>query len=237
MSRANDPDRGFVRIGEGQIHYRKTEPATGASDGAIPLICLHASPASSQSLIPLLQAMGDAQVTLAFDTLGNGESDPPQSPAPDLAYYARAMDEACAALGHDQVHVYGNHTGAHIAIEWAILNPDRVQRVVLDQVAVLSAAERAEFLEHYAPPRRPDEMGTQFYWAWHFMRDQMLFAPHYKKSADTLHDKGVFDAETLHMLTMDLLRGLETYHLSYRAVFEQDLAARLPLVTCPVLAT
>lgn len=233
MSKALDPDRGFVRIREGQIHYRKV----GEAANGVPLICLHASPASSTSLIPLLQALQGAHFAMAFDTLGNGESDPPQTAAPTLTDYATAMDAACAALGFDQVHVYGNHTGAHIAVEWAILNPDRVKRVVLDQVAILSADERAEFLEQYAPPKRPDEMGTQFYWAWQFMRDQMLFAPHYKKSAQTLHQSGVFDADTLHMLTMDLLRALETYHLSYRAVFAQDLAARLPHVAVPVLAT
>lgn len=233
MTDTTDPDRGFVRIPDGQIHYR----TAGEASDTVPLICLHASPASSKSLIPLVQSMGHSRHVFAPDTMGNGESDPLTNADPELSDYARAMDTFCERLGFDQVDIYGNHTGAHIAVEWAIAHSDRVRRVVLDQIAILPADARADYLENYAPPREPDEMGTQFYWAWHYMRDQMLFAPHYKKSAETLHTQGVFDAATLHDLTMDLLRALKTYHLSYRAVFRQDLETRLPLVRQPVLAT
>jgi len=225
-----DIDRGFVRLPEALIHYRS---AGDAADP--PLIMLHASPSSSRPLVPLIRACAGERRVLAPDTLGNGASSPPPWADPSLSDYAGAMDAFAAALGHDSVDVYGAHTGAHIAIEWALAAPGRVRRVILDGVAVLSAEERAEYLERYAPPQRPDPSGAQFHWAWHFIRDQMIFYPHYKKDAAHARLGGTFDAGVLHELTLDVLSSLETYHLAYRAVFRHDVLARLPLLPQRVL--
>jgi pimeloyl-ACP methyl ester carboxylesterase len=221
-------DRGFVRLDEGLMHYRRI----GAS-GA-PLVMLHASPASSQSLEPLAQRLAGHHILMP-DTPGNGCSSPPAMAEPELPDYADMVDRFCEASGWDTVDVYGTHTGAHIAIEWAIAHPARVRRLVLDGVAMLSPDERAEFLDHYAPPRSPDAGGTQFAWAFNLIRDQMIFWPHYRQDAAHLRAGGQFDPRLLHNLTMDLLGALDTYHQAYRAVFRHEPLARLPLVTQPVL--
>ena len=224
-------DRGFTRIADGQVHYMMA----GTRTSRPPLICLHASPASSKSLLPLIREFSRSHFVIAPDTLGNGQSDAPESIQPDLAYYAGAMDRFCEALGLETIDVYGQHTGAHIAAEWAILNPTRVRRVALDQLAVLSETEQADFLQHYAPVKMPDETGSQFHWAWNFIRDQMIFFPYYKKDAEHLRAGGTFNPETLHELTLDVLNSLKTYHMAYGAVFRHQLADRLPLLTQPAL--
>ena len=45
-------DRGFVRIAEGQVHYRAAGPREPTA--APPIVMLHASPASSLTLVPLI---------------------------------------------------------------------------------------------------------------------------------------------------------------------------------------
>ena len=224
-----DPDRGFVRIAEGHIHYRHAGPT-----GQRPLVMLHASPASSLSLLPLAAELSGHRLILP-DTPGNGLSCAPAVAVPDLATYADMLDRAITALGVDDIDLYGTHTGAHIAIEWAIARPERVRTLILDGVALLSPAERAEFLAHYAPPQTPDASGTQFAWAWNMIRDQMIFWPHYKKDAAHLRKDGQFDPRLLHDLTLDLLNNLETYHQPYEAVFRHAPLERLPLVTTPSL--
>jgi pimeloyl-ACP methyl ester carboxylesterase len=219
-------DRGYVRIAEGLIHFRRR------GDG-VPLVMLHASPSSSQSVEPLAALLAGA--VLMPDTPGNGASSPPQVKAPEVADYAAMLDRACAALGHEQVDLYGTHTGAHIAVEWAIAHPARVRLLILDGVALLSDADRAEFLACYAPPQAPDASGTQFLWAWNMIRDQMLFWPHYKKDAAHLRRDAQLDPRLLHDLTMDLLNCLETYHQPYEAVFRHPVLERLPLVHQPTL--
>lgn len=224
-----DPDRSFVRIAEGQVHYRHAGPAD-----ARPLVMLHASPASSLSLLPLAAELPGQRLILP-DTPGNGQSCAPALPTPDLAHYADMLDRAMTALGVETLDLYGTHTGAHIAIEWAIAKPDRVRTLILDGVALFTPETRAEFLAHYAPPQTPDASGTQFPWAWNMIRDQMIFWPHFKKDAAHLRKDGEFDPRTLHSLTLDLLNNLETYHQPYEAVFRHEPLVRLPLITTPSL--
>jgi pimeloyl-ACP methyl ester carboxylesterase len=219
-------DRGFVRLAEGLMHYR----LAGPDGGGTPLVMLHASPASSQTLEPLARALAGGRRVLMPDTPGNGASCPPAMAEPDLPAYADMIDRFCDTLGLAQVDVYGTHTGAHIAIEWAIAHPARIGRLVLDGVAILSADQRDEFLEHYAPPRAPDAAGTQFPWAWNMIRDQMIFWPHYRQDAAHLRQGGQFEPRLLHDLTLDLLNALDTYHQPYRAVFRHDPVARLAQV-------
>lgn len=223
-------DRGFVRIAEGLVHYRSAGAAAG-----VPLVMLHASPASSVLLEPLMEALAGPRRVIAPDTLGNGDSVPMQCEQPELVDYADASVRVMDALGLETVDIYGSHTGAHIAIEMAIARPDRVRSVVLDGVGMWAGAERQELLEQYAPAVKPDAYGSQMFWATQFVRDQAWFFPHFRK--DRLHNRGVgaMPAETLHIMTVEVLKALTTYHLAYRAVFRNPPHTRLPLVTAPTL--
>lgn len=214
-------NRSFTRLSHGLVHMR-----TAGDPSLPPLLMMHASPASSKSMEGLMLALSGTYYCIAPDTFGNGQSDPLAQPNPLMADYAAGMDALCAALGYDTIDVYGTHTGAHIGIEWAMTHPGRIKRLILDGVALLDADMRQEFLEQYAPPQTPQPDGAQFHWAWHFMRDQMIFFPHYKKDLDHLRPGGTFDAKVLHTLTMDILGSLETYHLAYEAVFQQDVLAQ-----------
>jgi pimeloyl-ACP methyl ester carboxylesterase len=224
-------DRGFVRLAEGLIHYR----TAGAQGDQLPLVLLHASPSSSRSLEGLAHHLALHRQVLMPDTPGNGASCAPSQSKPALADYADMIARFCDTLGVDQIDLYGTHTGAHIAIEWAIAQPQRIRRLVLDGVALLSEPDRLEFLERYAPPRVPDAAGTQFSWAFNLIRDQMIFWPHYRQDAAHMRQGGQFDPALLHGLTMDLLSALETYHQPYEAVFRHDPLARLLLVGTPTL--
>jgi pimeloyl-ACP methyl ester carboxylesterase len=178
----------------------------------------------------------DASLALyAFDTPCNGGSCAPASAAPPMGAFADMIARGADALGLQRIVLYGTHTGAHIAVEWALSRCDQVRAVVLDGVALLDEATRTEFLERYAPPQTCDENGTQFVWAWNFIRDQMLFFPHYKKDAAHLRTGGTLDPAILHDLTMDVLANLQTYHLPYEAVFRHDIEARLRALAVPVL--
>lgn len=223
-------DRGFVRLAEGLMHYRVV------GEGP-PLVMLHASPASSETLEALGAALaaGLGRRVWMPDTPGNGLSVAVAGEAPDLGDYADMIGRFCDALGLGVVDVYGTHTGAHIAIEWALAPGGRVRRLVLDGVAVLSEGDRAEYLAHYAPPRAPDAHGTQFPWAWNMIRDQMIFWPHFRQDAAYFRSGGRFEPELLHGLTMDLLMALGSYHHAYAAVFRHDVLDRLGLVAQPLL--
>lgn len=229
-------DRGYARLDEGLVHYRQrgAGEAGRAGEGETPLLLLHASPNSGRSMVPIMQAYAGERRLIAPDTLGNGQSVRPAPSQPELADYANAMDRFCDELGLETVDVFGSHTGAHIGLELAVQNPARVRHLIVDGLLVLTAEEREDYLQNYAPLIEPDAAGSQFHWVWQYIRDQMIFFPHYKKDLDHLRAGGVFDAQFLHHMCMDILNSLDTYHLAYEAVFRHDVRACLERMSKPM---
>jgi pimeloyl-ACP methyl ester carboxylesterase len=229
-----DIDRGFARIDEGLVHFRKMgEPSASAP----PLVLLHASPGSSRGLEPLLTALGgQGTALLAPDTLGHGESVPALPDAPDIAYYADAVLRVLDAMKIDRVTLYGAHTGARIACEAAILAPDRIDRVVLDGIADYPTDLRQRLIDDYAPEMAPDDYGRHLIWAFNFVRDQALHFPWFERDpAHRLMTRAVPDADRLHDATLDVLRAIRSYHKAYRAAFAYPTRARLADCSRPVI--
>ena len=233
----HDPEveRRFVDIEEGQVHVRISRAAPDTDRK--PLLMIHASPASAMTVVPLMTGLGKTRRCYAPDTLGFGDSAPPLLSQPEIPDYADGTRRVMDALGLDQVDVYGSHTGAHTAAELAIACPDRVGRLILDGIALFEPAEKERMLANYAPHVTPDLIGSQFHWAWHFVRDQNIFFPYFDRDKEHLRGMDMASADDLHWVTTDVLKGLTTYHLGYRAAFRHKDAERLPLVTHSTLVT
>ena len=143
--------KGYVESTEGQVHYRRM--GTGS-----PLVLLHQVPSSSWMWEPLLEPLARRGYSaIAFDLPGYGMSDPPSIP-PDLAYYARRIADATAALGVERFGVVGHHTGGSVAIQLALDYRDAVTGLVVYGLALLDA----DFSERLASERPPeyDEEGA-----------------------------------------------------------------------------
>jgi len=227
-------ERAFVRLDEGQLHLRRL-PASGPGT---PLLLFHASPASSwfmQGLMLALRQAGYQGEIIAPDTLGNGDSPVPALADPDIAYFADAMRRLCDALQFDRVNLYGTHTGARIACEFAAAFPERTERLILDGITEYPDGFRDEVIANYAPRVEPDEYGRHLIWAFNFCRDQALYFPHFRKSPETRLGGIMPPPAVLHRITLDVLKALDTYPLPYIAAFRYRAFERMPLVTAPVL--
>lgn len=224
--------RGFVDFPDGQVHYR-----TAGSGGSTPLVMLHASPGSSKMLEPLIAAMGDGRRAIAPDTLGNGDSMPPAGAQPEIADYAGAVLGLLDRLDITQADIYGTHTGARIATEIALSHPGRVRKLILDGFGLYAPAELDEILKVYAPEVQPDRNGGHVMWAWHFCRDQYIYFPWFKKDKDHRVPLDLPDAAFLHDKFIEIMKGITTYHKSYRAAFRYPMAEKVPGLTQPTLIT
>lgn len=225
-------ERAFCRIAEGQVHCRRVE----GDPAKPPIILLHASPSSSRSLASLAEALAPlGRTVIAPDTLGNGDSPPPAVDNPDIGYFADSVVRLADALGIDRFVPYGAHTGARIACELAASRPDRVQDTILDGIKEYDDATRERIIANYAPQVRPDDHGTHMIWAFHFVRDQALYFPHFERDPEHRLPGFMPSAEVLHDAAIDVLKALGTYALPYIAAFRYRALERLPKIAGRVL--
>ena len=224
-----DIDRAFVRIAEGQVHYRT---CGHDSDIAIPLYMIHASPSSALNLCPLMAKLAETRRVIAPDTLGFGDSPPPAQDVPNAHDYADSVARVMDALGLETCDFYGSHTGAHIATEFAIRYPNRVRRLVFDGIGMFSQEDKVDFLANYAPEMEPDEFGRHLIWAWNFIRDQVIHFPYFRRIPEFRRSEAVMPPpEAIQPIVVEVLKALTTYHKGYRAAFRHNDRERLPLVT------
>ncbi len=202
----------------GQLHLRIVKPAQDTGKPA--LMCFHMSPMSGRIYENFLAAMGTDRVAVAPDTPGYGLSDAPPSP-PEIIDYSTAMAHAIDGLElSGPVDVMGYHTGAKVAVELAILLPQRIRRLVLISATILTDEERQAFREHYGP-KTPTTDGSHLAALWR----SFLF--HNLRGGLTIED--VADAFP------DMLLGRNKSWWGHRAAFNHYPDKRLPMTDKPIL--
>jgi pimeloyl-ACP methyl ester carboxylesterase len=146
--------RGFADTRLGQLHYRRAEPLA-AQGLSTPLVLLHQTPLSGRMFSEFLDDAARDRVVYAPDTAGYGESAQPAS-RPSLDEYADALDDFLQTVG-GPVDLLGYHTGAAIAVALARRHPERVRRVILVSVPLLSEEQQQRFRQPSATlPLQPD---------------------------------------------------------------------------------
>ncbi|MBK6597309.1 MAG: alpha/beta fold hydrolase [Proteobacteria bacterium] len=204
--------RVFADTPQGQVHFRY-------AGAGIPVVLMHWAPASSRQHVGVMELLSerDFQV-IAPDLLGYGDSDKPQAQC-SIADYARNLGELLDVLGLDGVCLYGGHTTAAVAAEFAATTAVRVRRLALDGSPVLDAADRAARAGKYTPPLELHADGSHMQQAWKRA---------YRNPAMSL--------EEVFADCVDFLKAGATYHTGYEAVWAYDMAPRLPQLTMPTLA-
>lgn len=220
-------DRAFVRIQEGQVHLRRT---VGSPPGR-PIVTLHMSPVASGFLLPLVEELGKTRPVIAPDTLGNGSSCPPAIANPGIAYFADALRRLLDALEIHECDLYGVRTGSMIATELALLAPDRVKHLVIDELVVPGPAHSTGQIGE--PPPAIDAIGSQFRWAWQVMHDHFIFYPWWSRDAEHRRQFSQPSPERMHDMTVELLTSAATFNRSYGAAMAWPREERVSLLTVP----
>ena len=135
--------RAYADTPDGQVHYRVA--GTGQ-----PIVLMHWAPSSGrqhEQLLPLLAARGFR--AFAPDLMGYGDSDKPDRQW-SIADHARNLGDFLDTLELPAVFLYGGHTTAAVATEFAIMSPARVKALVLDGSHMIWAWQRS--LRHPSMP-------------------------------------------------------------------------------------
>ena len=157
--------------------------------------------------------------TIAMDTPGFGLSDRPKEPA-GIIGYAAVIPAVFDALGWERADVLGHHTGASVAAAFAARYGDRIRKLILNGVALLSLEERAHFAQFRFSPLERKADGSHLQAAW----DQRLAA-----------SPGWTNLEAMHRYVTELLANPDDYHWGFTAAFEHNLEADLNAIAVPTL--
>ncbi|MFC7293046.1 alpha/beta fold hydrolase [Hirschia litorea] len=157
------PQRMYIdgEIGQLHVYVSHAENATKP-----PLYCAHQSPKNGSEFLAFMTRASQDRSVVAMDYPGYGMSDPaPSEEATSIELYARNYWRVADKLGHSHIDVFGNHTGAQVAAEMAIMRPENVGSIAMISAALLNEAEEAEFRKYFTPIPL-DEAGTRFKTMW-----------------------------------------------------------------------
>jgi pimeloyl-ACP methyl ester carboxylesterase len=212
--------RHFVTVSDRQAHFRRA--------GAGPaVVLLHDTPRSSESLLPLIEALAPASTVIALDLPGYGASEGLGIERPSIADYAAATSGTLDALGVARCVLAGMGVGGCVAAEIAVQAPDRVSSVIVAD-ARESAAPRSEAdIARACPPLVPDYDATHLIRHWFAVRDEHVFRPWWDRRAETRLRRDLPDPDGLNRILLERLRAGEAYADGLRAASGHDLGGRL----------
>lgn len=206
--------KGYVDGPFGQVHYRHSS-GTGPA-----LVMLHQVPNSSEMFnraFPYLAASGIH--ALSLDTPGYGMSDLPEH-LPDIEDYAVALICAMRQIGLNRIALLGHHTGAAIAAEIAVREPELVNCVILNGPPVMTHEEREQYgaaLEN-APAMAVLADGSHLRQAWD---RRVLFTP------------GWTDVPAMQRGVIQMMLAGEAHGYGHRAAFAHDISKPMAQITQP----
>ena len=206
--------RHYATVGNRRVHYRR------AGQGPA-IVLLHASPVSSEVFEEVhFPILAKEFTVIAIDTPGQGLSDRldlgRQEHIEDLA---DALAETLDVLGVDHCALYGRHTGASIAVEYARRFPMRSALVITDGFPLFSNKERDDKLQNYLADIVPDWAGSHMQWWWFRYREQHVFWPWNEHERVNRADQDVPGLSFLQRGTREILVAGNSYKNPYTAAF------------------
>ena len=219
--------RHFVTVNGRRVHYRR------AGSGPA-LAMLHASPRSSTELRVNQEVFASRLTTLAFDTPGFGLSDRLPPAQPETEDLADALAETLAALGIEQALVYGRHTGASVAVEFAARHPERCAMALTNGFPIYSKAQAQDRLTRYLTPLVPSFEGAHLLWLWFRFREQHVFWPWHEHDLAHRARTDAPDLAVMHRGVMEFLESGDEYRVGYATAFRHRGLAALADLRVPV---
>ena len=219
--------RDYLTLANGrQVHFRN------AGEGA-PLLMLHPSPLSSAFLEPLIQFLASDFRVIAIDTPGYGDSDPLDSSDPSLQPYVEVIGEVVDSLSLDNSLLFGNATGAQLAIESAKCFPGKFAGLVLENAAAFTDQEREELMAPYFPDLTPQEDGSHLRLAWKIARQTFEFFPWYDTSERARVASAPPPEAVVQAVALAYLNAGPNYARAYKAAFANERPEQLAAVNQP----
>jgi len=204
--------RRFAQVRGRDVHYAR------AGEGPA-LVMLHAAPCSSKVMAPIQQIFARDFTAFAIDLPGFGLSSPLPGDVLTTQDIADSIEETVTALGLNKIALYGRHTGAGVAVEFARRFPHRCSMVLTDGFPVFPNPYSDERLEEYLKPIEPQWDGSHLLWIWFRYRDQHVFWPWDRQDNEHRSDTDVPSDDFVHRGAIEILEAENGYRKVYESAF------------------
>jgi esterase len=153
MTTSLQPKSTFVELADQRVHYLEWGRA-----GATPIVCVHGYTSSAQAFNALARHVQDRCHLLVPDVRGHGES--AWSPAGAYQYRDQVGDLSAFvdALGLGRFTLVGTSMGGIIAMAYAAEHPDRLERLVVNDIGPDAEAGSQRITQTVG--NRPDSFAT-----------------------------------------------------------------------------
>lgn len=143
----------YVSVGNLRLHYVAAGgPATGlqvsdlSTGQALPVVLVHGLGGSTLLWQPNITALAIRHRVVALDLPGHGLSDKPTADY-DVRFFAETLSGFLDALDLERVALVGHSLGGHICLRLALVQPQRVARLVLVDAGGLGQEINIGFLQ------------------------------------------------------------------------------------------
>ena len=212
--------KGFVDVPHGQDHFRY------GGRGPV-VVMLHGSPRSSVQHVPNIEWLGEHFTVIALDTPGCGSSTPLPLASPEIPDFAASLATTLTALGIERCALYGFHSGAKIALQFAADCPERAGLTLLEGLALQPQPASAEYLARYLLPFEPAADGAHLPRQWHQVLDVHRYFPWFEKSAATRMALALPDDLGLHEYATDVFMSGRHWTSAYGAALRHVAATNV----------
>lgn len=179
-----EPSSHFLSVDGVRVHYREADPAPPATQT---LLLIHGWIGSSYDFQPLMEHLPRSMRVIAVDLPGSGRSQKTGIHF-SLEYLLGFIDSFVGRLELNRFVLVGHSMGGELAVRYAVLHPERVERLVLidpfglsGEGRVLGLVRRAGFLVDIAfalNNRLAVDLATRF----NVFHDPTLVTPAYVDS-------------------------------------------------------
>ncbi len=207
--------RRFVKVDKSFFHYLE-------SGSGFPVVLLHESPKSSFSHQPLIQFLSKKYKVYAIDTPGYGFSDPLDNKNYEISDFAKAINKIILCLGLKKFILYGNHTGASIAIEYGKLFPKELTGLILESLPIFYPSEVKGIIKNFFPTLKVKKDGSHLISLWSKVEDQFIWFPWYERHFKKMHHWPYPSSFEIHEYVIDFLRAGDSYRRAYLSAFKYN---------------
>ena len=144
--------RGMVQTPDGQIEYREM------GEGK-PLLLLHGLPQSSRQYEQHMWRVAQDRRVIAMSMMGCGQSARPETPYTEMSQYAETVLWFLDALNLDKTDIFATHTGSALAISFAALYSNKINKLIIQEpfhYAALEGGKERLFKAHNYYPIKND---------------------------------------------------------------------------------